>query len=153
MAVGQLNLWTASAGAGTISAVVPVDSNRARPPISLPGTPASVIPGFGSIWVADRTQDALLRVDPKRGAPTRIPVGRDPSQVAVSANPLWVANRGDDTVSRGRGDDDLHGGRGDDTIRGFAGDDTLNGGPGTDTLDGGPGTDACAHGETVISCP
>jgi YVTN family beta-propeller protein len=100
LAVGQLNLWTASAGAGTIAAVVPVESNRARPPISVPGRPASVIPGFGSIWAVDRTHDALLRVDPKRGAPTRIPVGHDPSDVAVSANHLWVANRGDDTVSR-----------------------------------------------------
>jgi YVTN family beta-propeller protein len=100
LAIGEFNLWTASQRAGTISAVVPVTSDRARPPISVPGKPASLIPGFGSIWVVDQTRDALVRVDPKRAAGTRIPVGRGPSDVAVSASHLWVANRGDDTVSR-----------------------------------------------------
>jgi serine/threonine-protein kinase len=100
LAIGEFNLWTANQRAGTISAVVPATSDSARPPISVAGKPASLIPGFGSIWVVDQTHDGLVRVDPKRSASTAILVGRDPSDVAVSASHLWVANRGDDTVSR-----------------------------------------------------
>jgi YVTN family beta-propeller protein len=101
LAVGEFNLWTASASAGSISAVVPVTNDRARPPISVPGSPSSVVAGFGSIWIADRKGGSLLRIEPGRhAAPVRIPVGEHPSDVAASASHMWVTNKGDDTVSR-----------------------------------------------------
>jgi YVTN family beta-propeller protein len=101
LAVGEFNLWTASASSGSISAIVPVTSDHARPAISVPGRPAAIVAGFGSIWVVDRSGDSLLRIDPGRSAsPTRIPVGDQPSDVAASATHLWVTNEADDSVSR-----------------------------------------------------
>jgi YVTN family beta-propeller protein len=101
LAVGELNLWTASARAKAIAAVVPVSANHSRPPIDVPGHPSSIVAGFGSVWVTEPGGDSLLRIDPGQArTPARIPVGDKPADVAASASHLWVANEGDDTVSR-----------------------------------------------------
>ncbi len=101
VAVGALNIWTASASGHAVTAIVPATSDVARSPVTIDGRPVAIVVGFGSIWVVDQRGDALLRLDPAQGTePVRIPVGGRPSDVAVSSSHLWVTNRADDTVSR-----------------------------------------------------
>jgi YVTN family beta-propeller protein len=101
VAVGPFNVWTASPATKTISPIVPAASDRAQPPLAVDGTPVSIVAGFASIWVVDRSGNALIRLDPGLGTPpVRIPVGSRPSDVAASSGALWVTNEGDDTVSR-----------------------------------------------------
>jgi YVTN family beta-propeller protein len=52
------------------------------------------------VWVASKGDNAVTRIDPATGAPTRIPVGARPTAVAVGAGAVWVANSGDGTISR-----------------------------------------------------
>jgi YVTN family beta-propeller protein len=68
---------------------------------ALPGSPADVARGEGSIWVSDSEHHAVLRIDPpsKRVEQT-IPVGRGASALVIGSGDLWVANSLDGTVSR-----------------------------------------------------
>jgi hypothetical protein len=101
IAVGEINVWTASASKGMVSAIVPATNALAQPPIEVDGEPVSVTTGFGSVWVVDQRGDALVRLNPDEGtSPVRIPVGDRPSDVAVSTSRLWVSNGAEGTVSR-----------------------------------------------------
>jgi streptogramin lyase len=57
--------------------------------------------GFGSIWVADRTAKALLRIDPKDASiVATIPIGPQPSGLAVMADGVWVSDDADGKLRR-----------------------------------------------------
>src|SRR5947199_52239 len=70
-------------------------------PIEVAGQPDAVAVGFGSIWVADTTDNSVLRLDPRQSpTPVQIPVGAHPSDVAVGGGWVWVTNERGDSVSR-----------------------------------------------------
>jgi 40-residue YVTN family beta-propeller repeat len=71
--------------------------------IGLPGYPAAVGIGFGSVWVgvAVGVGGLLDRVDPATDhVVAKIAVGGYPGRIAVGAAALWVTNYNDGTVSR-----------------------------------------------------
>jgi YVTN family beta-propeller protein len=70
--------------------------------ISLPGGFRSAIAlGAGSVWVADRQEGALLRIDPATGAVTKtIPLDAGPSAMAFAYGAVWVVNERESSVSR-----------------------------------------------------
>jgi DNA-binding SARP family transcriptional activator/DNA-binding beta-propeller fold protein YncE len=67
-------------GTGTIVDEIPVG-----------GTPTGPALGEGSVWVANRDDNLLLRVDPRSGEVVRrIGLGVVPTEVAVGAGSVWV---------------------------------------------------------------
>jgi len=66
-------------------------------------SPVAIAVGFGSLWVANRDDDSVTRIEVRFGqapAATTIPVGDGPVDVAVGEGGVWVANSLDGTVSR-----------------------------------------------------
>ena len=77
-------------GAGRVLAVVPVGTN-----------PTALVYGGGSLWVANQSDDTVMRVDPvSRQVTQTFPVGDNPAALVATRDDLWVANLADDTVSR-----------------------------------------------------
>jgi YVTN family beta-propeller protein len=110
----RLGLWdfgndiTFGYGAAWISLGAPADAvlridartGRARR-IPAGSFTAGVAAGFGSVWVAEREDDTVRRIDPVTGRTRRvIAVGNVPSDVAVAQGSVWVTNHCDGTVSR-----------------------------------------------------
>ena len=58
----------------------------------LPGPPAAIAASAGSLWLADPSDDLVLRADPSSGAVVdRISVRGEPGSVAVGGGSIWVA--------------------------------------------------------------
>ncbi|MFL6100296.1 MAG: ABC transporter substrate-binding protein [Actinomycetales bacterium] len=75
---------------GMVTAAVPVGAN-----------PLGLKYGAGSLWVANRSDNSVWRLDPKaRTVIQRIGVGLSPEALAVTPTDVWVANSGGGTVSR-----------------------------------------------------
>src|SRR5262245_3677932 len=63
--------------------------------------PTGVATGFGSVWVGERGDDTVRRIDPITGRSQRvISVGSVPIDIAVDPGSVWVTNHCDGTVSR-----------------------------------------------------
>src|SRR4051812_42413274 len=63
--------------------------------------PRAVAVDENSVWVANRADGSVLRIDPGTNKVlASIPAGREPYGIAVGAGSVWVANRGDGTVVR-----------------------------------------------------
>jgi YVTN family beta-propeller protein len=57
--------------------------------------------GFGSVWVTERGDDTVRRIDPVTGRTRRvIAVGHVPAGVAVGLGSVWVTSQCAGTVSR-----------------------------------------------------
>jgi DNA-binding beta-propeller fold protein YncE/tRNA A-37 threonylcarbamoyl transferase component Bud32 len=99
--VGAGTVWVAATGDQQVDVINPRDDRPARAPIEIPGNPASVAVGFGSLWVVDHQGGSVLRF-PDNGDrdPDTIEVGDKPSDVAVDRDWVWVTNEGADTLSR-----------------------------------------------------
>jgi YVTN family beta-propeller protein len=75
---------------GVVTAAIPVGTN-----------PLGLAYGAGSLWVTNRSDNSVWRLDPRtKSVIQRIEVGLSPEAVAVSRTDVWVANFGDGTVSR-----------------------------------------------------
>ena len=63
---------------------------------------AGVAVGAGAVWVADSTDNTVIRIVPAGGGAVTdtIPLGNGPGAIAASEEAIWVANSGDGTVSR-----------------------------------------------------
>ena len=69
--------------------------------IPVGGSPSAIALDAGGVWVANRSDDKVVRIDPSTPAvTTTIPVGKAPAGITVSPGAVWVANSGDGTVSR-----------------------------------------------------
>ena len=63
--------------------------------------PGALAAGFGSIWVANRNDGTVTRIDAAGGRPiATIPVSGEPAGVAHGYGALWVASYGEDVVER-----------------------------------------------------
>lgn len=100
-AAGQV--WVATAFGD--SPLVPFDpkTNQFGQPVSL-GTdvaPQAIASGWGSIWMTDKNNNVVFRVDPTTNLViSRIPVGNGPEGIAADSSGVWVTNAVDGTVSR-----------------------------------------------------
>jgi YVTN family beta-propeller protein len=58
--------------------------------------------GEGFVWVADRIDEVVRKVDPNTNdvAPGEVPVGRAPGSIAVGVESIWVGSTLDQTVWR-----------------------------------------------------
>jgi DNA-binding beta-propeller fold protein YncE len=97
VAVGDERIWVASRDANELGRLRRDSPVPAKPPIPLP-EPRAVAVGLGSVWVVNG--EALYKVDPAEGPPTKIEVGAGPGDVAIDNQWVWVANEEDDTVTR-----------------------------------------------------
>ena len=96
IAVGEGSVWFVS-GIGTIVRITESDAES-----GFAGSgPSAVTVGGGAIWVANRSDNAVVRVNPRTISVVKtISVGRDPRGIAFADGVLWVANDGDDVVTR-----------------------------------------------------
>jgi YVTN family beta-propeller protein len=84
------------------NAVLRIDARTGRARrIPVGSFTVGVAAGLGSVWVAEREDDTVRRIDPVTGRTRRvIAVGNVPSDVAVAQGSVWVTNHCDGTVSR-----------------------------------------------------
>jgi YVTN family beta-propeller protein len=69
--------------------------------IALDVAPAAMVAGQGSLWLADPSAGAVVRVDPDEATVVdRIPVGMTPSALAIGGGSVWVASVPGDKVIR-----------------------------------------------------
>jgi YVTN family beta-propeller protein len=84
---------------GSVSRIDP-DSARRLGSVGVGNGPSAIAAGAGSLWVTNRADGTVTRIDPETLVTTSIPVGHGPVAVAVNAAGAWVANSGDNTVVR-----------------------------------------------------
>jgi ABC-type transport system substrate-binding protein/DNA-binding SARP family transcriptional activator len=75
-------------------------SGRIVDSIELPGAPAAVAAGLGSLWVADPTGQRIVRIDPSGSVVDRIPLGGQPGSLATGGGAVWVAGTLSGRISR-----------------------------------------------------
>jgi YVTN family beta-propeller protein len=68
--------------------------------VDVGNAPAAIAAGAGSVWVANRDDGTVTRIDPATLLATTIPVGHGPATLAVNAAGVWVANAGDGALVR-----------------------------------------------------
>ena len=68
--------------------------------IAVGNGPSGVAVGAGAVWVANRRDGTVSRIDPKTEVTETVPVGREPRAVAADGDGVWVANAGDGTLTR-----------------------------------------------------
>ena len=48
--------------------------------------------GEGAVWVSNPCDGSVLKIDPRSGVTTRIPVGGDPSDIGIGFGSVWVSD-------------------------------------------------------------
>jgi DNA-binding beta-propeller fold protein YncE len=102
VAVGSDAVWVAHQTAAGRGELVRVSDAGERSPsrVSAGREPVALALAFGSLWVADRAANAVLRIDPvQRRLLARVPVGRGPAALAPAGGRVWVANLGARTLT------------------------------------------------------
>ena len=96
IAVGEGSAWFAS-GIGTIVRITGSETFS-----SFAGAgPSAVAVGEGAVWVANRGENAVVRINPRTNSVVKtITVGRSPRGLAVGGGVVWVASEDDDVVTR-----------------------------------------------------
>nr|MBA3691455.1 hypothetical protein [Actinomycetota bacterium] len=91
-------VWV-SAAPNTISRIDPSGPNVVfTQPVG--SGPTSVLPAFGSIWVANQLDGTVTRLESSTGrAEATIPVGLGANALVAVGDSMWVANEFEDTVS------------------------------------------------------
>ena len=101
LAAAFRSIWVASSDSDGDAVQSPHPHVMARIPVG--DSPVWLTPDPRRMWVLNREDDTLMRIDPSTnrvsGRPIR--VGDDPTAVAWGHRAVWVTNTGDDTLSRG----------------------------------------------------
>jgi YVTN family beta-propeller protein len=95
------SIWVASTDSGVVSRFSPhTFSVTERIPVG--DSPVWIAPDATGMWVVNREDDTLMRIDPLRDRVSGrvIRVGDEPTWVGWGHSALWVTNTGDDTLSR-----------------------------------------------------
>jgi YVTN family beta-propeller protein len=61
---------------------------------------ADIAFGLGSLWIANRSDNSIIRLDPATGERQSITVGEAPSAIAIDYGSVWVTTFGSDSVYR-----------------------------------------------------
>jgi peptide/nickel transport system substrate-binding protein len=76
-------------------------ASSVRASISLPGRPAALVAGFGSLWAADPGDATIERIDPTRRMITdRIALGGPPGVLAIGGGSVWAGTAYGGSVAR-----------------------------------------------------
>jgi streptogramin lyase len=100
MTVAGDRLWTSRPAAGVLVSVGLRATPRAARPVRIGGAPVSLAAGLGSIYVADRDRDRILRLDPVTGKVVRLAAIQSPVKVAVSQAALFAISLDDGALHR-----------------------------------------------------
>ena len=104
IAVGDGSVWAVSSDDQGRGQLVRIDSARdviADAPVKLGRDPAGIAVGPAAIWVANRGDDSVWRIDPhSRAVAAKVAVGDGPSVVRTGPGGVWVLNSGDSTITR-----------------------------------------------------
>jgi ABC-type transport system substrate-binding protein/class 3 adenylate cyclase/streptogramin lyase len=100
--------WPMLAAFGSVWVVVPdgfvirfdAQSARREGEVVVGNDPSAIAAGAGSVWVANRADGTVTRIDPSTLLTTAIPVGHGPTAIAVDSSGAWVANGGTDEIVR-----------------------------------------------------
>jgi YVTN family beta-propeller protein len=74
-------------------------SGQRQASVEVGNDPSSIASGAGSVWVANRSDGTVTRIDPATRLTTTIPVGHGPAALVVNGAGAWVANAGSDTLA------------------------------------------------------
>jgi YVTN family beta-propeller protein len=86
---------------GDSVAVIDPATNSIVAEVPVGARPSGIAAGEGSIWVANRDDNTLLRIDPRsRRVVRRIGLAVEPREVGIAAQSVWVASRAGDAVLR-----------------------------------------------------
>jgi DNA-binding beta-propeller fold protein YncE len=100
--VARGGVW-ASARRGAGGQLVRIEPGSVRVvagPVAAGRDPVAVSAAAGSVWVADRRRDTVLRFDPQTlRLRARLRVGDGPAAFAAFGDTLWVADLGDRTLT------------------------------------------------------
>jgi YVTN family beta-propeller protein len=69
-------------------------------PVKAGGDPSAIAVGEGSVWVTNRDDGTVSRIDPVTNESTTIKVGGGPYLIAVGEGSVWAVNRLSRSVSR-----------------------------------------------------
>ena len=138
IAAGPEGIWVANRQDGTIARIEPSGSGVAAT-IAVGGKPLLLIDAFASLWVADQASTDVVRVDPKTGRVTRIPVREHPAALVEADGAVFAASFDEGTVVRV-----------DPRSHEVKGPVALCGGPGAGTLAEGDLWFACQHDGTIV---
>jgi streptogramin lyase len=97
LAVADGTVWAARPAAGTVTPVS-VDTPHAGRPIRVGGAPVSLAAAFGSVYVADRDRDRILRVSPGTGAVARWADVQAPTKIAVADEQMFAISLDDGSL-------------------------------------------------------
>ena len=105
---GATTTWPAVAAFESIWVATPdgvvlkIDPETSRPTASVGvgNFPSAIAAGADSIWVTNRADGTVTRIDARTLTPQTIPVGHGPSALSVNDSGAWIANSGDNTVVR-----------------------------------------------------
>jgi YVTN family beta-propeller protein len=94
-------LWIVDRGRNQVVEIDPSTTQIVRQ-VSVGRDPAAIAAGFGAVWVANRQDDSVSRIQlgGLGGRVSELRVGRSPVDVVVDASGVWVAEAGDRAVSR-----------------------------------------------------
>lgn len=103
-----LAAWPMLAAFGSVWLVVPdgflirfdAQSARRQGEVVVGNDPSAIAAGAGSVWVTNRSDGTVTRIDPSTLLTTTIPVGHGPTAIAVDSAGAWVANAGTDEIVR-----------------------------------------------------
>jgi DNA-binding SARP family transcriptional activator/DNA-binding beta-propeller fold protein YncE len=99
IAVGAGAAWISLTGPGQLLRIAALDGAQRR--INVGSVPFGLAVGFGDVWVASASDDAVRRVNAVTGnVEDVIEVEDQPTAVAVGAGSVWIANHRDKSISR-----------------------------------------------------
>ncbi len=84
---------------GELSRIDPA-TNQVTQRIEVGGDPMDVITGFGAVWVIDRGEPRMVRVDPNSGSVTPIPLPTPIEAAAAADGSIWASAFEDERVFR-----------------------------------------------------
>jgi YVTN family beta-propeller protein len=86
---------------GNSVAVVDAETNAVMGEIPVGGRPSGIAVGAGSVWVGNRDDKTLLRIDPRsRKVARTIGLGVAPTDLGVGAGSVWVLSDSPDAILR-----------------------------------------------------
>ena len=90
-------MWVADSGDDNVDRIA---NGQVTKTIRVGREPIGVAFGANAVWVANKLDNTVSRIDLPRDTAKTIRVGKAPFSIAFGLGSAWVTNSGDDTVTR-----------------------------------------------------